>query len=159
MAQGCSSSGSLLYHASSTVYSFSPFSSFSLLLSDRSLARLVRCIIIAATGEGGGGGGGEGGDGVRACTVQFSPETSNRFQASARDLYTRETCVCAWIEFNIPWIQDFARGRRAIFMMFQRRLGEIYARLSVWIKIRGIVILSRNPFTSTTRCTYKFAQK
>ena len=81
------------------------------------------------------------------------------FQASARDLYTRETCVCAWIEFNIPWIQDFARGRRAIFMMFQRRLGEIYARLSVWIKIRGIVILSRNPFTSTTRCTYKFAQK
>lgn len=106
-----------------------------------------------------GGGGGEGGDGVRACTVQFSPETSNRFQASARDLYTRETCVCAWIEFNIPWIQDFARGRRAIFMMFQRRLGEIYARLSVWIKIRGIVILSRNPFTSTTRCTYKFAQK
>lgn len=94
MAQGCSSSGSLLYHASSTVYSFSPFSSFSLLLSDRSLARLVRCIIIAATGEGGGGGGGEGGDGVRACTVQFSPETSNRSKPR-REIYTHVKHACA----------------------------------------------------------------
>lgn len=42
----------------------------------------------------GGGGGGEGGDGVRACTVQFSPETSNRSKPR-REIYTHVKHACA----------------------------------------------------------------
>lgn len=103
VAQGCSSSGSLLYHASSTVYSFSPFFSLSLFHANRSLfGPAVRCIIIATTGE-------ERGEERRrgwwwrACVYgAIFARNLEPFQASVRDLYVKH--ACARIEFNIPWI-------------------------------------------------------
>lgn len=92
----------------------SPLSLLSLSLSrqHRSLARLVRCIIIATT-EQGGGEGGEACVRVR-CNFRQKPRTVPSLLAE-RFIHAKRTR--AWIEFNIPWIRDFACGGRAIFML------------------------------------------
>lgn len=93
VAQGCSSSGSLLYHASSTVYSFSPF--FSLSLSRQQIALWPGCAMHNNRHDRRGERRGEEERVVMACVrVRCNFRQKPRTVPSLGERFIRETRVC-----------------------------------------------------------------